>query len=179
MHLPEIVIAGKSNVGKSSFINAIANNNKLARISSTPGKTRTINLYHFHEGFMLVDLPGYGYAEVSKTEKETWAGFIEEYLSASKNILLLIMLVDIRHDPAQHDMTMLQYAKDAGFPILVIASKCDKLSKAEKNTRMLSVRKTLGVGANDIIAVSSKTKEGIRPVLTRIHASIQTSRIHE
>ncbi len=177
MHLPEIVIAGRSNVGKSSFINAIANNSKLARVSSTPGKTRTINLYHFHEGFMLVDLPGYGYAEVSKKEKDEWAGFIEEYLSSSKNIVLVILLVDIRHDPTPRDETMVQYAHTAGLPILILASKCDKVSRQEKNARLDSIRERLHIGANDICAFSSRNREGLKNVTDRMHVSCQTSRI--
>lgn len=177
--MPEIVVAGKSNVGKSSFINALANTNKLARVSSTPGKTRTINFYIINDAFALVDLPGYGYAEVSKAEKESWAGFIEAYLSTSKNIVLFLILVDIRHDPAENDMIMVQYAKDKGFPLLICATKSDKISKSETYKRVSSLQKKLGLGANDIVSLSSKTKEGVQSIITRMHGSIQSSRIAE
>lgn len=122
-NLPEFAFAGRSNVGKSSFINAMLNRKNLARTSSTPGKTRTINFYKINNSLRFVDLPGYGYAKVAKSEKEKWAGIINRYLETRENILETILLVDIRHEPTNLDKQMYDYIIDSGFSGIVVATK--------------------------------------------------------
>lgn len=126
--LPEIVLVGKSNVGKSSFINTMLNRKKLARTSSEPGKTRQINFYDVNHSFYFVDLPGYGYSKMSKTEQVKVGNFIEEYLSTSKNISLIIFLIDIRHSPTENDRLMYDYVVRSGKPCMIIANKADKIA---------------------------------------------------
>jgi len=126
--LPQIVLVGKSNVGKSSFINTMLNRKKLARASSEPGKTRQINFYNIDNKFYFVDLPGYGYSKMSKQEQVKVGSFIEEYLSTSKNIALIIFLVDIRHSPSNNDKIMYNYIINCNLPCLIIANKADKIA---------------------------------------------------
>lgn len=126
--LPEIVLVGKSNVGKSSFINTMLNRKKLARTSSEPGKTRQINFYDVNHSFYFVDLPGYGYSKMSKTEQVKVGNFIEEYLSTSKKISLIIFLIDIRHSPTENDRLMYDYVVRCGKPCMIIANKADKIA---------------------------------------------------
>ena len=126
--LPQIVLVGKSNVGKSSFINTMLNRKKLARTSSEPGKTRQINFYNIDNKFYFVDLPGYGYSKMSKQEQVKVGSFIEEYLSTSKNIALIIFLVDIRHSPSNNDKIMYNYIINCNLPCLIIANKADKIA---------------------------------------------------
>ena len=137
--LPEIVLVGKSNVGKSSFINTLVNRKKLARTSSEPGKTRQINFYNMDNNFYLVDLPGYGYSKMSKQEQEKVGNFIEEYLQKSKNITLIVFLLDIRHDPTTNDKLMYDYIFKTNLPCLVIANKADKIAitKVDKAVKHL------------------------------------------
>lgn len=126
--LPEIVLVGKSNVGKSSFINTLVNRKKLARTSSEPGKTRQINFYNMDNQFYLVDLPGYGYSKMSKQEQAKVGGFIEEYLQKSKKISLIVFVIDIRHEPTANDKLMYDYIFKTNLPCLVIANKADKIA---------------------------------------------------
>ena len=126
--LPQVVLVGKSNVGKSSFINTLVNRKKLARTSSEPGKTRQINFYNMDEKFYLVDLPGYGFSKMSKQEQAKVGTFIEEYLQKSKNISLIIFLIDIRHAPTANDKLMYDYIFKTNLPCIVIANKADKLA---------------------------------------------------
>ena len=126
--MPEIVLVGKSNVGKSSFINTMINRKRLARTSSEPGKTRQINFYNINHSFYFVDLPGYGYSKMSKAEQAKVGPFIEEYLSTSKNIALIIFLIDIRHAPSENDRLMYNYVVSSGKPFIIIASKADKIA---------------------------------------------------
>lgn len=126
--LPQIVLVGKSNVGKSSFINSMLNRKKLARTSSEPGKTRQINFYNIDEKFYFVDLPGYGYSKMSKEEQARVGSFIEEYLSKSNKIALIVFLIDIRHEPSQNDRLMYNYIINTNSPCLVIANKADKIA---------------------------------------------------
>ena len=126
--LPEIVLVGKSNVGKSSFINTMLNRKKLARTSSEPGKTRQINFYDIDRKFYFVDLPGYGYSKMSKVEQLKVGNFIEEYLSTSKNISLIIFLIDIRHAPTENDKLMYNYVVSTGKPFIILANKADKIA---------------------------------------------------
>ncbi|MCI9038748.1 MAG: YihA family ribosome biogenesis GTP-binding protein [Clostridia bacterium] len=127
-HLPEIVLVGKSNVGKSSFINTLVNRKKLARTSSEPGKTRQINFYNMDNLFYLVDLPGYGYSKMSKQEQAKVGSFIEEYLQKSKEIALIVFVIDIRHEPTANDKLMYDYIFKTNLPCLVIANKADKIA---------------------------------------------------
>ena len=127
-HLPEIVLVGKSNVGKSSFINTLVNRKKLARTSSEPGKTRQINFYNMDNLFYLVDLPGYGYSKMSKQEQAKVGSFIEEYLQKSKEIALIVFVIDIRHEPTANDKLMYDYILKTNLPCLVIANKADKIA---------------------------------------------------
>lgn len=127
-NLPEIVLVGKSNVGKSSFINTMINRKKLARTSSEPGKTRQINFYDINQSFYFVDLPGYGYSKMSKAEQSRVGNFIEEYLSTSKNIALIIFLIDIRHLPSENDRLMYDYVVRSGRTFIILANKADKIA---------------------------------------------------
>lgn len=127
-NLPEIVLVGKSNVGKSSFINTMINRKNLARTSSEPGKTRQINFYNIDDSFYFVDLPGYGYSKMSKTEQEKVGQFIEEYLFKREQIVLVIFLIDIRHSPTANDRLMYNYVISSGLPFIILANKADKIA---------------------------------------------------
>ncbi|MCX7950332.1 MAG: ribosome biogenesis GTP-binding protein YihA/YsxC [Clostridiales bacterium] len=158
---PEVAFAGRSNVGKSSLINTLVNRRSLARTSSTPGKTRTINFYNINDAIYLVDLPGYGYAKVSKEEKKKWSGMIEGYLNNRQELKTVILLVDIRHEPTNDDKLMLEWMRNSGKDIVVVATKADKLSKNEMMKHVPMVKKALNLTANDkFIAFSSQTKQG-------------------
>ena len=170
--LPEIAIVGKSNVGKSSLINKLANNGKLARTSSEPGKTRLINLYELNHELMLVDLPGYGFAKVSHDEKKRWAGMIEGYLSGSENIKLALQLVDMRHKPSNDDVDMINYLRHFGIPVLTVCTKADKLSRAEQNKAKPVICRTLAVQPWDLIPLSSVSGVGRDQLLERLEALI-------
>lgn len=158
-NLPEIVLAGKSNVGKSSFINTMIKRKALARTSSQPGKTRQINFYNIDSKFYFVDLPGYGYSKMSKTEQEKVGVFIEEYLFNRKNIALIILLIDIRHKPSENDILMFNYIRSIGTPYLVLANKADKIAPTKVDTYVDNLRNCLEVNENDIILPFSSTKK--------------------
>lgn len=166
--LPEIAIVGKSNVGKSSLINKLANNGKLARTSSEPGKTRLINLYELNRQLLLVDLPGYGFARVSQEEKKRWAGMIEGYLSKSENIKLALQLVDMRHKPSDDDVDMVNYLRHFGIPISVVSTKADKLSRAEQGRQKPIICRTLAVQPWDLIPFSAVNGTGRDQLLEKI-----------
>jgi len=142
-NLPEIAMAGRSNVGKSSLINMLINRKNLARTSSTPGKTQTINFYDIDEKFRFVDLPGYGYAKVSKTQKATWGKIMETYLNNRKNLLEVIQLVDLRHKPTEQDITMYKWILDCGFNGIVVATKHDKVKGSQLEKQKKMIRKAL------------------------------------
>lgn len=159
-NLPEIALAGRSNVGKSSLINSLINRKNLARTSQKPGKTRTINFYNIDEKFRLVDLPGYGFAAVSKTEKEKWAETIEKYLTIRENLKEVILLVDLRHEPSNDDLIMYNWIIEMGFSGYVIATKLDKIGKSRLQQHIKAVAEKLGIkDRSKIIYYSSKTKE--------------------
>ena len=141
--LPQIVLVGKSNVGKSSFINSMLNRKKLARTSSEPGKTRQINFYNIDEKFYFVDLPGYGYSKMSKEEQERVGSFIEEYLSKSDKIALIVFLIDIRHEPSQNDRLMYNYIINTNSPCLVIANKADKIAVTKVDNAVQDLQNSL------------------------------------
>ena len=159
--LPEIAFAGKSNVGKSSLINALTHNSKLARTSSEPGKTRLVNFYLLNEAFFLVDLPGYGFARASKQEKEKWSGMLEGYLQGSENLRHVVQLVDIRHAPTEEDQMMTNYLRHYEIPFTVVATKADKLSKAQRSRSIPVICRTLVVQPWEIIACSSEDGTGL------------------
>lgn len=159
--LPEIALAGRSNVGKSSLINMLLNRKKLARTSSTPGKTQTINFYLINKEFHLVDLPGYGYARVSKKSKEEWGKIIETYLTTRDKLVEVIQLIDIRHKPTQQDIQMYNWIKHFGFKGIVVATKLDKIKKSQRHKQISLIRSTLEMNKDDIlIPVSSVNREG-------------------
>ena len=162
-NLPEFAFAGRSNVGKSSFINAMLNRKNLARTSSTPGKTRTINFYKINNSLRFVDLPGYGYAKVAKSEKEKWAGIINRYLEIRENILETILLVDIRHEPTNLDKQMYDYIIDSGFSGIVVATKKDKIKRSQINKHIDTIAKKLGVEHKEnIIPFSSQDRDEVK-----------------
>ena len=142
-HLPEIVLVGKSNVGKSSFINTMINRKKLARTSSEPGKTRQINFYNMDDIFYFVDLPGYGYSKMSKKEQEQVGKFIEQYLFHRKEISLIIFLIDIRHSPTSNDRLMYNYIISSGLPCLILANKADKIAITKVDDTVKALQKEL------------------------------------
>lgn len=158
---PEVAFAGRSNVGKSSLINSMVNRKALARTSGTPGKTRTINFYNINEELYMVDLPGYGYARISREEKKKWGEMIEGYITNRDMLKLVILLVDIRHEPTQDDRLMFQWIKAAGNQAVVVATKADKLSKNQMFKNISVINKSLQVEKDDIlIPFSSITKMG-------------------
>ena len=153
-------MVGKSNVGKSSLINNMAGNSHLARTSSEPGKTRLVNLYLINEAFFLVDLPGYGFAKAPKQEKQKWAEMIEGYLKGSGHLKRVFQLVDIRHAPTEDDQLMVEYLRHYDIPFTVVATKADKLSKAQRGRSVPVICRTLGVQPWEVIVHSSKDGTG-------------------
>ena len=159
--LPEAAFSGKSNVGKSSLINALLNRKALARTSSKPGKTQTINFYNVNQELYFVDLPGYGYAKVSQEIKAKWGQMIERYLRTSRQLKLVFLLVDIRHEPSANDKQMAAWIRDNGFNPAVIATKADKLSKSQVNRQLKVIRSALDLEeGTPVIAFSAETKQG-------------------
>ncbi|MDL4841697.1 ribosome biogenesis GTP-binding protein YihA/YsxC [Aquibacillus rhizosphaerae] len=159
--IPEIALAGRSNVGKSSFINKMINRKSLARTSSKPGKTQTLNFYKINDVFHFVDVPGYGYAKVSKTEREAWGKMLEEYFVERDNLSAAALVVDLRHKPTADDITMYNFLKHYELPIIVIATKLDKIAKNKRESHVQQTRKTLGLAPEDIVVpFSSETGEG-------------------
>lgn len=158
---PEIAFAGKSNVGKSSLINALMNRKSYARISATPGKTQTINYYSINDEMYLVDLPGYGYAKVSEQEKIKWGQLIERYLHSSAQLKAVFLLIDIRHAPSENDRIMYQWIVEQGFHPIIIATKLDKIKRSQVQKQMKVLREGLKlIPGTTIIPFSSKTKQG-------------------
>lgn len=159
--VPEIAFAGRSNVGKSSLLNLLTRRKNLARVSGSPGKTRTINFYRINDEFRIVDLPGYGYARVSKSESEKWGAMMESYLENREGLLKVIQLVDIRHKPSAQDVQMYDYLKYFNLDGIVVATKADKVSSNQRSKNILEIRKTLGMSKSDkIIPVSALKKSG-------------------
>ena len=159
--LPEVAFAGKSNVGKSSLINALMNRKSLARTSGQPGKTQTINFYNLNDQIYLVDLPGYGYAKTAKRERELWGEMIERYLHTSDVLRAVFLLVDIRHAPSENDRQMFDWMKYMGFDPVVIATKLDKIKRSQKDKQLKLIRQGLDlVPGTVIIPYSSVTKQG-------------------
>lgn len=162
--VPEIVFSGKSNVGKSSLINKVLNRKSLARVSATPGKTGTINFYNL-TGVRLVDLPGYGYAKVSQSEKRRWAELVEGYLQSDRNISMIVQIIDMRHTPTQDDIHMIQFLLDQELPFVIVATKSDKLKVIARQKQLEFLTEFLQDGEGEPIAelipFSSQTGEGV------------------
>ncbi len=170
--IPQIAVAGKSNVGKSSFINFLVNDGKLARTSKLPGRTRLINYFLINENsteeFLLADLPGYGFAKVSDAEKLKWADLLEKYLANEQKLMHVFFLVDIRHEPTKDDVTMYNYLFKNNVPYTIVATKADKLPKSQVKNRCRAIANYLKVGADNVIPVSSLNKTGKDLVFDRI-----------
>lgn len=159
--LNEVAFAGKSNVGKSSMINALLNRKSLARTSAQPGKTQTINFYNVNDAMYLVDLPGYGYAKTSASEKEKWGKMIENYLHTSKKLQAVFLLIDIRHEPSANDKMMYDWMVYQGFTPIIIATKLDKIKRSQIQKNVKAIREGLKVKPGTvIIPFSSETKQG-------------------
>jgi GTP-binding protein len=171
---PEIALAGRSNVGKSSLINALVNRKALARVGNTPGKTRIINFYNINDSISLVDLPGYGYAKVSREEKMSWGRLAETYLNSRKNLNMILLLVDIRHDPTPDDVIMMNYIKETGRDYAVIATKADKIKRSEYKKHIDRIRAVLELdNEHEIIAFSSLKRMGIDEVWSKIETVLE------
>ena len=159
--MPEIVLAGRSNVGKSSFINTLLGRKNLARTSSKPGKTQQLNFYNIDDKLRFVDVPGYGYAKVSKTERAKWGKMIEEYLTSRENLRAVVSLVDLRHDPSADDVQMYEFLKYYEIPVIVVATKADKIPRGKWNKHESAIKKKLHFEASDrFIIFSSETRQG-------------------
>jgi GTP-binding protein len=160
-NVPEVAFVGRSNVGKSSIINALLNRKNLARVGAEPGRTREINFYNIDNCLYFVDLPGYGYASVSKGKKKSWSDIVETYLCTRQNIKLIIMMVDIRHSPSNEDKIMYEWLLSHDMPHLVVASKSDKIPRGQIKGRLQEITKVLGTGEGIVtIPFSSETKYG-------------------
>ena len=171
---PEIAFAGKSNVGKSSLLNVLINRKIYARTSAQPGKTQTINFYNVNDALYYVDLPGYGYAKVSQTEREKWGKMIEKYLKVSKQLRAIFLLIDIRHAPSANDKLMYEWILGNGFHPIIIATKLDKINKSQINKHIKEILDTLEAEKDTIIIpFSAETKQGKEEILTLIEEIIQ------
>lgn len=160
--MPEVAFAGKSNVGKSSLINALMNRKKYAKTSSQPGKTQTINFYNINDALYLVDLPGYGYANANQEVKAKWGKMIEKYLASSKVLRQVFLLIDIRHEPSANDKLMYDWIVYNGFHPVIVATKLDKINKSQEAKHVKMVRQGLGLAKEDIlIPFSAQTKQGL------------------
>lgn len=159
--IPEFALAGRSNVGKSSFINKMINRKALARTSSKPGKTQTLNFYKIEDSLFFVDVPGYGFAKVSKTEREAWGKMIETYITTREQLCAVIQIVDLRHPPTKDDILMYDFLKHYQIPCIIIATKADKIPKGKWQKHLKVTKETLQFDPNDdIVVFSSETGEG-------------------
>lgn len=156
----EIAFAGRSNVGKSSLINAILNRRQLAKTGSTPGKTRTINFFLIDEDFYFVDLPGYGYAKVSRTMRQSWSIMVENYLKAERPIKALVLIIDIRRDPGDYEMTLVEWLNYYRIPVVIVLTKADKLSGNKRAVRVREIARLLNIEKEEAVLFSARTREG-------------------
>lgn len=161
----EIALVGRSNVGKSSLINKIINRRGLARTSGQPGKTRTLNFYHINEAWYFVDLPGYGYAKVSKSIQQSWGKFINDYLAERNELVGIIMIIDIRHPPTKDDVTMYQWIKQSGLPYLLVVTKADKIARGKWLKHKMIIQEKLDVqGDSSLVCFSATSGQGVEEV---------------
>ncbi len=175
---PEIAIAGKSNVGKSSLINFLVNNKKMAKTSATPGRTRLLNYFEINNGeFNLVDLPGYGYAKASKVEKDKWGALIEGYFQNSENLKHVLVLVDSRHEPTQDDIQLVSYFFYYHIPFTIIATKTDKLSRQQISKSRKRIAETFRIGTSDVIMTSAETRQGKEELLSRLDSVLHPENV--
>ena len=173
-NVPEIAFAGRSNVGKSSLLNLLTNRKSLARVSGAPGKTKTINFYRINDEFRIVDLPGYGYAKISKSISENWGDMMEEYFQNRQGLKKVVQLVDIRHAPSVQDVQMYEYLRHYGLDGLVVATKADKVSRNEMQKCMKTIRQTLKLGPDDlVIPVSALKRQGHDNLLAEIEKLLE------
>ena len=166
--LPQIAVAGKSNVGKSTLINRLCRRSKLARTSSTPGKTRLINVFLLNDSFHLIDLPGYGFAKVDKKEKQRWGTMMQHYFMESEELRHVFCLVDIRHDPTEDDLTMNRFLRETGIPFTVIATKADKISRGARSRYLAPICRNLLVQPWEIICFSGEDGTGREQLLETV-----------
>ncbi len=171
--LPQLAISGKSNVGKSSLINSLTRNGKLAKTSATPGKTRLINVFRINDAFHLIDLPGYGFAKVDKQEKERWGNMMEGYFAQSTCLCHVLQLVDIRHDPTQDDIMMGDFLRKSGIPYTVIATKADKISRGARMKQLAPICRAMLVQPWEVICYSSEDGTGRDDLLKLIAEKIK------
>lgn len=172
--VPEIALAGRSNVGKSSFINKMINRKGLARTSSQPGKTQTLNFYAINDQFRFVDVPGYGYARVSKTDRARWGRMIEQYLLERDNVRVLFLLMDFRHEPTALDIAMKNFAEEAEIPYAIILTKTDKIKKSQWNKHLSMYKKALDLPTVDaLFPFSAETGEGSEDIWEVIESLIE------
>ena len=168
--LPEIAFAGRSNVGKSSLLNRLVHRKKFARVSNTPGRTREINFFKVNDAFVLADLPGYGYARVSKERRAEWRPLIESYLHDSRNLRGIVQLIDVRHDPTDDDRRMLEFLGDLGVPTIVVLTKIDKLAATQRGKRAAELATQLGLDDDQLIPFSAVTGEGRNDLAEAVEA---------
>ncbi|RMC25146.1 MULTISPECIES: ribosome biogenesis GTP-binding protein YihA/YsxC [unclassified Lactobacillus] len=173
-HLPEIALAGRSNVGKSSLINSLLSRKNLARTSSRPGKTQTLNFYIINQNFYLVDVPGYGYAKVSQIQRQKFGEMIQEYLETRENLKGLIILIDSRHDPTQNDVLMYEYALTLDLPILIVCTKIDKVKKSQENKVLVNLKKKLDLSYDkvSVLTYSAIQKRNVNEVWSWIEQNL-------
>jgi GTP-binding protein len=177
---PEVAFAGKSNVGKSSLINSLMNRKSLARTSSQPGKTQTINFYNINDAMYLVDLPGYGYARVSESEKQKWGKMIERYLHTSEDLKAVFLLIDIRHDPSANDRQMYDWILHNGYQPIIIATKLDKIKRSQVQKQIKTIRTGLNMQPGTIlIPFSAQTKQGREEIWALIDELTQLEEAQE
>jgi len=171
--LPEIVLAGRSNVGKSSFINSVLNRKNLAHTSSKPGKTQTLNFYLVNDSFYFVDVPGYGYAKVSKTDRESFGKMIDLYLKQRQQLKLVILLVDFRHEPSNDDLLMYEFLNSYGIPCIVVGTKADKIPRNQRRKHEKIILKAMNVEEDMFLPYSSETKENIEEIYSLLEQVVE------
>jgi GTP-binding protein len=172
--MPEVAFAGSSNVGKSSLLNLLTGRKALAKVSGSPGKTRTINFYRINDAFRIVDLPGYGYAKLSKSVTEGWGDMVESYLTGRKGLALVVLLADIRHKPSAQDVQLRAWLSYHGFRILVAATKADKISRGAVAAQLKLIRETLKLSQEEaVLPVSALKRTGVEALLAAMESEIQ------
>lgn len=168
--LPQIAMAGRSNVGKSTLINTLCRSRHLAKTSATPGKTRLINVFLLNNNLHLIDLPGYGYAKVAKQEKEKWGERMSSYFAGNELLRVVVQLVDIRHEPSKEDVQMVGFLRELGIPFITVVTKADKISKAARQRHLMPIAMALQVQPHEMIPWSSETGEGREALLTAMES---------